>query len=171
MTEFIAHNAALESASTGITAGLSYATGAKVALQLNIPSGGTILVTEFGWAQDAATATGTLLELSSTATASTVSTAHTTTTIKPIDSNNVNAGASRLTYGATTNTGFGNGAISSRTVLRKAAHLYVPQSFVLQWPLGSYPEFGTNAAEYLQLVVNTPSTVNALCWIKWIERI
>lgn len=170
MTEFVAYNCAPSTVST-VTAGASYATGSKVAIQLNIPSGGTILVTEFGWSQDVASATLTLLELCSTATGSTVTTAHTTTTVKPIDTNNVNAGASRLTYGATTNTGYGNGTITSSTVLRNAAHLYVPQVYVFQWPLGTAPEFGTNAAEFVQLRVNTTATVNGLCWIRWIERI
>lgn len=169
MTQFIAHNSA-KSTTTALTAGASYATGVKVALQLGIPTGGTILVTEFGWTQDVATATATSLELSSTATASTMTTAHSTTTVKPIDTNNVNAGASRLTM-STITTGYGNGGLTSRTTLREAAKLYVPQAYVFQWALGDYPEFGTNAAEYLQLIVNTSATVNALCWIKWIERI
>lgn len=169
MTQFIAHNSA-KSTTTALTAGASYATGVKVALQLGIPAGGTILVTEFGWSQDAASATSTALELSSTATASTMTTAHSTTTIKPIDSNNVNAGGSRLTMG-TGSSGYGNGGLTSRTTLREAAKLYVPQQYVYTWPLGDYPEFGAAAAEYLQLIVNTTATVNALCWIKWIERI
>src|SRR3954470_5076979 len=115
MTTYIAYNSAL-SATTAIAAGTSYTTGAKVALQLGIPSGGQIELIEWGIAQDgSAAATPTLVEIAFTATASTVSTAHTTTTVKPIT--DPNGPASRLTM-STTATGFGNGAITSNTTLR-----------------------------------------------------
>lgn len=169
MTQFIAYNCALESASTSVTAGASYAAGAKVALQLGVPTGGTILVKEFGWTQDAATALATNVVLRTTATASTMTTAHSTTTIKPVDTNNVNAGASRLTM-STTTTGYGNGAVTSATTIR-ALRLYAPQQYVYQFALGDEWEVGVNASELLQLIVNTTATVNGLCWIKWVERI
>lgn len=169
MTSYIAFNSAL-SATTAIAAGTSYTTGAKVALQIGIPSGGQIELIEWGIAQDgSAAATPTLVEIASTATASTMSTAHTTTTVKPRD--DPNAPASGMTMG-TTSTGFGNGAITSNTTLRMAARLYVPTTAPYEklWPLGCYPKFGaTGAAEYLQFRINTTVTVNAICWLVWNE--
>jgi hypothetical protein len=165
MTTYIAYNSAL-SATTAIAAGTSYATGAKVAIQLGIPSGGQIELIEWGIAQDgSAAATPTLVEIASTATASTVTTAHTTTTVKPLI--DPNAPATTLTMG-TTSTGYGSGAITSNTTLRMADRLYVPTTapYVKLWPLGSYPKFGaTGAAEYVQLRINTTVTVNAICWL------
>lgn len=173
MTQYIAYNTGM-SATTAMTAGQTFNTSVVVVgLQLGIPAGGTILVKEFGWTQSTTTATSTLLELSSTATASTMGTAHSTTTVKPVDTNNVNAGASRLTM-STTATGFqtvGTTNITSRTALRNGAKLYVPQTYVYQFALGDEMEFGAAAAEFVQLTVTPSATITALCWIKWIERI
>jgi hypothetical protein len=170
MAKFIAYNAAL-STLLPVGPGTSYATGAKVAIQLEIPTNGQIEICEFGWSQDVATATATLIEVASTDTGSTVSTAHTTTTVKSIDKSTEGV-LSRLTYGATTNTGYGNGAITSNTTLRNAAHLYVPQTFVYQYALGDEYQFGNLAAEnFVQFRVNTTATVNALCWVIFNEQI
>lgn len=171
MTIYIAYNSAL-STTTGIAAGTSYATGAKVALQLGIPSGGQITLIEWGISMDAsAAATPATIELASTATASTVSTAHTTTTVKQV--NDPNAAPSRLTM-STTGTGYGNGAITSNTTLRMADRLYDPPTapYAKLWPLGREPVFGaTGAAEFLQVRINTSATVNAICYLVWIENI
>lgn len=170
MTSYTAYNSAL-STTTGIAAGTSYAAGAKVAIQLQIPSGGQIELIEWGIAHDgSAAATPSLVEIASTATGSTMSTAHSTTTVKPVG--DPNAPASRLTYGATTNTGYGNGAITTNTTLRMADRLYVPTTspWVKLWPLGCYPKFGaTGAAEFLQLRINTTVTLNVICWLVWNE--
>jgi hypothetical protein len=170
MARFTAYNAAL-STTTAVGAGTSYATGAKVAIQLQIPDNGSIKLIEWGWCQDVATSTATLLEIASTDTGSTVSTAHTTTTVKSNDMN-VEGIASRLTYGATTNTGYGNGAITSNTTLRNSCHLYVPQQIIYTYPLGQEYQFGNLTAEnFVQLRVNTTATVNALAWLTWEEHI
>lgn len=169
MTSYIAYNSAL-STTTGIAAGTSYATGAKVAIQVGIPSGGQIELIEWGIAHDGSTAaTPSLVEIASTATASTVSTAHSTTTVKPVG--DPNAPASGMTM-STTGTGYGNGAIASNTTLRMADRLYVPTTspWVKLWPLGCYPKFGaTGAAEFLQLRINTTVTLNVICWLVWNE--
>lgn len=172
MTLYIAHNVALESASTGITAGTSYAAGAKVAIQLGIPSGGQIELVEWGISMDgSAAATPANVALRSTATASTVTTAHSTTTVKPyLDPN---AAASRMTM-STTGTGYGNGAITSATTLRVADRQFVaPTSqFVKIWPQNEWPKYGaTGAAEFVQLLINTSATVNAYAYIIWNEII
>lgn len=172
MTQYIAYNVAVESAAITLVAGPSYTAGtAAVAIQLGVPAGGSILVKEFGVAMASPQATNALFAVRSTATASTVSTTHSTTTVKSVDTNNVNAGASRLTMG-TAATGYGNVVISANsTTIRSAAHLYVPQTYVYQYALGDEMEFGAAAAEYVQLVLNPGTTTLATCWIKWIERI
>ncbi|MGW0939099.1 hypothetical protein [Streptomyces sp. NPDC002666] len=166
MTLYIAHNAAL-SATTGIQTGTSYATGAKVALQLNVPDNKCINIVEVGWSQDVATSTGTLLELATTDTATTGLSAHSTTTVKPLLNNLFSA--SGLTMG-TAATGYGAVAITSNTTLRTIHKLYVPQQYVYQYPLGNYPVVGNGSSEsFVQLRVNTTATVNALAWIIWDE--
>jgi len=166
MTLYIAHNAAL-STTTAVGAGTSYATGAKVALQLNPPDNISCHLVEFGWMQDVASATATLLEVATTDSASTVSTAHTTTTIKPYIDQVASASRQSMGTGA---TGFGNGAITTNTTLRTLFKGYVPQQVVYQWALGNYPVFGNLTAEsFLQVRVNTTATVNAICWLIWDE--
>ncbi len=172
MALFIAYNSAL-STTTGIAAGTSYATGAKVALQLQIPDNGAIALVEWGVSMDgSAAATPALVEVATTDTASTVSTAHTTTTVKCMD---YPAGglASRLTMG-TTGTGYGNGAITSNTTLRPIDRQYIAPTgqFVKIWPLGNEPIVGNLAAEnFLQFRINTSATVNAIVYAVWKEYI
>lgn len=169
MTTYIAFNSAL-STTTSIAAGTSYTTGAKVALQIGIPSGGQIELIEWGISMDAsAAATPALVEIASTATATTSMTAHSTTTVKPL--NDPNAPASTMTMG-TGATAYGAVAITSNTTLRMADRQYIPPTapFVKLWPLGCYPKFGaTGAAEYVQFRINTSATVNAICYLVWNE--
>jgi len=162
-----ADNVAL-STTTGIQAGASYATGAKVAIQLNVPDNMCIKITEIGISSDVNPATAPLIELATTDTASTVTTGHTTTTIKPLLNNQNNA--SRLTMG-TGATGYGTGAITTNTTLRTLHKLYVPQVYVYTYPLGTEPVVGNGTAEsFLQFRVNTVSTQNLYCWLIWDEE-
>lgn len=164
MTLYTAFNSAFESSVTTMTAGGSYATGAKVAIQLNVPDNAVIRIVEFGWTQDVATSTATLLELATTDTASTVTTAATS---KPLIDRD--ARATSLTQ-STTTSGYGTGTITSQITLRYIAKLYVPQQYVMQYPLGQWPIVGSAAAEnFVQLRVNTTATVNGSCWITWDE--
>jgi len=172
MALYIAYNSAL-STTTGISAGTSYATGAKVALQLHIPDAGQIQLVEWGVSFDgSAAATPALLEVATTDTASTMSTAHTTTTVKNLT--DPNGSASRLTYGTTSNTGYGNGTITSNTTLRMFDRQYVAPTnqYVKMWPLGNYPMAGNGTTEnYLQFRINTSATVNAIVYAVWQEFI
>lgn len=170
MFRFIAFNTAFSSG-TGLQAGTSYATGVKVAIQLQIPDNGRIALKEWGWTQDVATATATLFEIVSCDAASTMSTAHTTTTVTHLDRAAAST-TSRLTFGATTNTGYGNGGLTSATPLATVAKGYLPQQIIQQYPLGDEPILGSAAAEnFVQFRVNTTATVNALCWLSWYEYI
>jgi hypothetical protein len=166
MTLYIAHNTALD-ATTAFTGGQSYATGAKTALQLQLPSSQVIRIAEIGWSQDVATATSTLLALQTSNTGTTDTTALSTTLVKPLIDND--ARGSSLTM-ATTGSSYGIVAVGTRTVLRNLEQLYVPQVYVKQWPLGQWPIVGNAAAEtFVCLNVNTTATVNAICWIVWDE--
>lgn len=167
MTLYRADNAALDT-TTDITAGASYASGAKVAIQLQIPDNQVIFLYEIGISSDAAPTTAPLISLATTDTGSTCTTAHTTTTVKPYL--NQSAAASRLTYGATTNTGYGTGAITSNTTLRTVHKIYAPQVYVYTWPLGMNPVGGFGTAEsFLQFRIKTVSTQNLYCWLIWDE--
>jgi hypothetical protein len=178
MTVFMCYNAAL-SATTAIAAGTSYSAGAKVAIQLNIPANGYIELIEWGLDFDEdgtanAASNAALFEIAYTATGSTVSTAHTTTTVVPLDwASTLGAGVSRLSYGATTNTGFGNGALTSNTTLGMADRGYLQQTGMYRMvaPEGRYPAFGHTSARFVQFRLNTTLTVNASCYLKWKEYI
>jgi hypothetical protein len=157
---------------TTVTAGPSYTAGtAAVAIQLQIPAAGTILIKEWGVTFATSQTTQANVVLRTTATGSTVTTAHTTTSVKTMNTNNINAGASRLTYGATTNTGYGNGTITSATSIKQMGSLYVPNAYVYQAALGDEFEAGAAAIEYVQLIINAGVTSLAKCWIKWMENI
>lgn len=163
MTLYIAHNSALD-ATTTFTGGASYAIGIKVAIQLNVPDNQVIRIAEWGWTQDVATATATLVGLTTTDTGSTVTTAG---TAKPLVDRD--ARATSMTQ-STTTTGYGNGALTSRTTLRHIEKLYVPQLFVKQYPLGQWPIVGAGTGEsFVHLLVNTTATVNGLAYIVWDE--
>lgn len=162
-----ADNVAL-STTTGIQAGASYTTGAKVAIQLNVPDSMCIYIVEVGYSSDTNPTTSPLLELATTDTATTALTTHTTTTIKPLLNNQANA--SRLTMG-TGATGFGAVAITSNTTLRTLHKLYVPQQYVYTYPLGDYPVVGNGTAEsFVQLRINTAATQNIYCWVIFDEE-
>lgn len=169
MTLYIAHNSLMD-ATTALGGGGSFTAGIKVAIQIEVPSSQCIRIAEFGWSQDVATATSTLLKLQTTDTGSTVSTAHTTTSVQPLIDRTDSARATSMTMGGTTHTGFGTGGLTSRTALRDIEVLYVPQVYVKQWPLGQWPIVGNVATEnFLHLVVNTTATVNGYCYIIWDE--
>lgn len=170
MTQYVAYNGP-HSATTALVVPVSYAAGAKCALQIGIPSGQFIYLVGFGVSFDedptaAAAANGAAIEIASTATASTMSTAHTTTTVKQWNAV-VDGRASSMTMG-TGSTGYGNGAITSNTTLRYADRRFIPatSSFDMIWPSDMRPQFGAAAAaEYVQLRVNTTITLNMHAYI------
>lgn len=161
-TQFIAYNNAF-GATTAVMIGTSYATGGKVAVQLQTPSTLQVKIIEWGISfNGSAAATPAVVELVQNGTGSTVSTAHTTSTVQPIGDNTKTSG---LTYGATTNTGYGNGAITSATPDKYFdAQFIAPTSqYVKQWPLGREPVCA--ASKFCQLRLNTSATVTAVAYI------
>lgn len=167
MTLYIAHNTALD-ATTAFTGGQSMTSGtATTALQLQLPDNQVIRIAEFGWTQDVATATSTLLALQTADTGTTDTTALSTTLVKPLCDRDGRASSMTM---ATTGSSYGIVTVGTRTVLRNLEQLYVPQVYVKQWPLGQWPLVGSGTAEnFLSLNVKTTATVNALCWIVWDE--
>ncbi|MFE0101168.1 hypothetical protein [Streptomyces sp. NPDC059009] len=165
MALYVAYNNAFGT-TTNTMAGTSYATGAKVAIQLATPSTLQIRIVEWGISfNGSAAATPAVCELVQNGTASTVSTQHTTTTIQPIGDN---AKASGLTMG-TTSSGYGNGSITSATPDKYFDAQYVgPTSqYIKMWPLGREPVMA--ASKYCQLRVNTSATLTALAYIVFEE--
>lgn len=166
MTLYRAENLAVDTTTT-LGGGASYATGIKVAMQLQVPDNQVIRIVEFGWSQDVATSTLTLLKVQTTDTGSTGTTALSTTLVKPDCDRD--GRASSLTM-ASTGSSYGNGSLTSRTSIRELCSLYVPQVYEKLWPLGSWPIVGSGTGEnFLQVVVNTTATVNGIVWIVWDE--
>lgn len=167
MAQFMALNHAF-STTTGINAGTSYATGAKVAIQLQVPSGRRIKIIEYSVSMDNTSAnTPARVELVQASAASTMSTAHTTSTVLPMGSETQTTG---LTFGATTNTGYGNGSITTNTTQKYFDSQFIPPTgqFVKQWPLGREPMCDSSGC-YVQLRINTSTTANVVAYIVWEE--
>lgn len=162
MTLYWAGNHAY-STTTAIAAGTSYATGAKVMIQIAPSSTRMARVVEWGISMDAsAAATPATVELVQASAASTMSTAHSTSTIVPWD--DPNAGACSFTM-STTACGYGNGAITSNTTEAYFDNQYIaPTSqYVKMYPLGREPV--CKVSKFLQLRINTSATVNAIAYI------
>jgi hypothetical protein len=162
---FIAWNVA-HSLTTAVQAGASYATGAKVAIQLATPSTLELTIVEWGVSFDGSSAaTPAIVELVIAGAASTCSSAHSTTTIQNYGPS---ALASKLSMGTTT-TGYGNGSITTNTTAQTWDKQYVAPTnqYLKLWPLGREPVLG--ASKFLQLRISTSATVNALAYIVWEE--
>lgn len=164
-TTYTAYNTAL-AVTTNTIAGTSYATGAKVAIQLATSATSQIRIVEYGISWNGSVAeTPSVVELSVAGAATTGLTTHTTSTIV---ANMLGGQASRLTMG-TAATGFGAVAITTNTTSRTIDSQYVPQSsqYIKTWTLDTYPEIAVSS--FLQLRVNSSATRSALAWITWIE--
>ena len=168
MALYIAYNHAFSSG-TDVSAGASYAGAtAKCAIQLQIPSTLQVVIVEYGVSFDGTSAnTPALVELVQASAASTMSTAHTTSTVVPIGQNQVVS--SRLTFGATTNTGYGNGNITTNTTEAVFDKQYVAPTnqYIKQWPLGREPV--ADPSKFVQLRIKASTTVNAIGYIMWEE--
>jgi hypothetical protein len=117
-------------------------------------------------------ATAAIVEVATTATATTGLTAHTTTTVFPAI-NVLNGATSRLTMG-TGATGWSSTAtITSNTTLRPIDRQEVFSAYAKIWPLEDYPQVGNaSAAQYLQFRIQPQATITAaLIYARWIEMI
>lgn len=163
---FIAYNCAFD-ATTGVTAGTSYASGAKCALQLVTPSTIQLRLVEWGISfSGSAAGTPSVVTLAQAGAASTMSTAHSTTTIQPISDNGK---TSSLTMG-TGSSGYGNGAITTNTTSKMFDAQEVAQAggYLKQWPLGREPVLAVSST--LQLRINTAATLSAIAYIVFEEN-
>ena len=169
MSQFKFCNVALDTTTT-FNAGTSVTAAADVFMQLGLPSNQSIRLIEFGFSQDVATATSTQLKIQTCSAGSTLSTAGSTTLIKPLVERD--GRASSLTMSTSTTAVHSSGANVSpatRTAFRDIVELYVPQVYVFQWPLGGYP-VAVNANETIvQMLIKPTATVNVIAWMVWDE--
>lgn len=171
MTCYIAYNCTGVSATTQTNVavgGVAYTTtGSRMMLQLDVPSTIQLRLIEWGVSfNGSAAATPNTVELSQAATGTTVTTAHTTSTILPL--NDPNAPASRLTMAT---SGFYSGAVTrtSTTVDRVFDSQFVaPTSqYIKMWPLGREPVVAVS--KKLQISMNLQAAVTALAYVVWEE--
>lgn len=162
---YIAFNAAFD-ATTGVTAGTSYATTAKCAIQLATPSTLQLRVVEYGVSfNGSAAGTPNTVTLALAGAASTMTTSL-SGLVLPIGDNQK---ASSLTFG-TTSSGYGNGAITTNTTSKMFDAQFIAQTtqFVKQWPLGREPIVPVSS--FLQLRISTSATFSALAYIVFEEQ-
>lgn len=161
MTLYIAYNGLVD-ATTGVMAGTSYSSGAKVAIQLAAPSGSDIRLVEWGVSSSAtAPATKTVYTLAQASTATTCTTAHSATTIMPVGDS---SRACPLTY-STSTTAFGVTGITSNTTERQfGAFLGDPtEHYEKQFPLGR--DYIVQAGKFCQLRINTSTAYTIIAYI------
>lgn len=163
---YVAYNNALD-ATTGVMAGTSYTTGAKVAIQLATGASTQLRIVEWGVSfNGSAAGTPSVCTLALAGAASTCSNAHSTSTIVPIGDNQK---SSSLTMGTTT-SGYGNGAITTNTTSKEYDAQFVAQAgaYLKQWPLGREPV--VPASSFLQLRINTAATLTAIAYVVFEEN-
>jgi hypothetical protein len=155
------------STTTGIAAGTTYASGAKVAIQIATTSTRKARIVEWGISfNQSAAAVPATVELVQASAASTMSTAHSTSTIVPW--NDPNAGACSFTM-STTACGYGNGSITSNTTEAYFDNQYISPmiQYVKQFPLGREPVVAVS--KFLQLRINTAASTEAMAYILFQE--
>lgn len=161
MTLYVAYNCAIDT-TTGVMAGTSYATGAKCAIQLAAPSGSDLRIVEWGVSSSAtAPAAKTIYTLAQASAASTMSTAHSTSTILPVGDSSRTCPLSM----GTTSTGYGNGAITTNTTERQLAGFAgdPTEHYEKQFPLGREPV--VQAGKFAQLRISTQATYTIIGYI------
>lgn len=163
---YVAYNCAF-GATTAAILGTSYASGAKVAVQLVPISTGQIRVVEWGASfNGSAAGTPSVCSLSLAGAATTAMTSHTTSTIVPF-------GDSQKTSSLSMGTGasaFGAVAIATNTTAKEFDAQFVAQAgaYVKQWPLGREPV--VLGSQILQLRISTAATLTALAYIVFEEN-
>jgi hypothetical protein len=158
---FTVFNCAID-ATTGVMSGTSYAAGAKCAIQVAPATGNYVRVVEWGVSfSGSAAGTPAFCTLAQAATASTMTNAHSTSSILPVGDL---AKTSTLQMG-TSLTGYGNGAITSTTTERQFAGAQIgPMTqYEKQFPLGR--DFLVLSGKFLQLRINTAATLTALAYV------
>lgn len=160
-TQYTAWNCAF-GATTAVALGTSYASGSKCAIQLATSSSQQLKLIEWGCSfSGTAAGTPTFIELVQNGTASTMSTAHSTTTVQPTGASVTSC---PLTM-STTTTGYGNGSITSATPdkMYDAQQIQPTGGYVKQWPLGREPVVAVS--KFAQVRLNTSATYTALIYV------
>ncbi len=165
MTVYIAYNCTGVSAATQTNVavgGVAYTTtGSRMMLQLDIPATIQLRLIEWGVScNGSAAATPNTIELAQVATGTTVTTAHTTSTILPYC--DPNAPTSRLTMAT---SGFYSGAVTrtSTTVDRVFDSQFIaPTSqYIKMWPLGREPVVAVSKKLQISASLATAATMLA----------
>lgn len=161
MTMYKAYNCAMGTAQV-VMAGTSLTAGAKVTIQLATPAGTKIRIVEWGISfSGSAAGTPSFCELVQNGTATTLGTAHSTTTIQPFGDA---TDACPLTM-STSTSAYGSTIPASATVDKTfdAQQVGPTSQYIKQWPLGREPVMV--ASKYLQLRVNTAATLTAIAYV------
>jgi hypothetical protein len=160
--QYTAFNGLVDATTAMMAAGTSYATGAKVAIQIATLSTGRVRIIEWG-AIGFGTAGGskTLMTLAQASAASTCTSAHSTATITPTGDDTT---ACPLTM-STTTCGYGTGTITTNTTDRQfaAVGLDPAEHYEKQFPLGR--DYIVAPSKFLQLRINTAATNTLLCYV------
>lgn len=154
----------LYDATTGMmAAGTSYATGAKVAIQVASPSTNRLRIIEVG-SVGFGTAGGTKYQLSlaQAGTATTCTAAHSATSVAPTGDDSTAWPGSF----STATTAYGITGITSTTTDRQYMGIALDpaEHYEKQWPLGR--DYVVQPSKFLQLRINTQATFLVLCWVE-----
>jgi hypothetical protein len=154
-------------ATTAAPSKVATGTAIKTLLQIATPSTTRIAPVAWGISLDASAAgvPGTV-ELVQTDVAATV-TAHVAAGVQPY--NDPGAPASLVTLG-TAATGYTATAEGTITATRTAdlQQIAPTNQYTFVWPLAR--EFEVAVSRFLRVRVTFAATVNALCWVQWIEQ-
>lgn len=162
MAVFWAHNGAPATAAAAVK--VATGTSIKTLLQVATPSTQDISVVEWGISFDgSAAATPIECELIVVGQAATV------TSFTP-QLYTADAHAASACVGGTSATGYtstGEGTISGTTFYGDLQLIAPTSQYVKQWPLGR--EFYVPVSSFLRVRVTAGTTVNAYCYIIWVE--
>jgi hypothetical protein len=160
--QYTAFNGTVDATTGVMTAGTSYTTGAKCAIQIATLSTCRLKLIELG-CTSFGTAGGSknMITVAQAATASTMTSAHSTATITPTGDD---TNACPLTMD-TTHCGYGTGAITSTTTDRQfqGFGLDPAEHYEKQWPLNR--EFVVQPSKYLQVRVSVAATTTLLLYV------
>lgn len=161
---FITWNAATPT--TGIQgAGVATGTTSLVAM-LQVKAGsGKIRVIEWGYSFSTAPTTGITIDMVTSSTGLTMTTATQSTDV--LAYNDITGPASQIATGATTNSGYGAVAESGSATVRTLAKQYeLGYQFKQQFPLGREPE--VNSGQFLRIRMAGQS-ITGSCYAIWEE--
>ncbi len=167
MPQYYAYNGPMQTTAAFVP--VTTGTSPKTLLQIATPASVDLRVRAWGIAFDGtAISTPIKCELIDTNVAATV-TAHVASGLQPYDAEATLRGASLMTIGSTTATGYTATAEGTITATRVGdQQLVLPTNgYSYEWALGK--EFRIAQSRFLRVRVHASVAVNALCWVRWEE--